>query len=195
MCYNQDISKQSITPKKPLPSASVTRTDNKVFINIIDENVFLHESVHVSVTHSAQVEEKEILEVFHKLQRFNIFQINENSSLRQNNLKKSLENYSNAIEENSMVLKFRDLFTALELCVNVDGTESTGVDFDNKVSNRCGAKPGTVGDWRAFYNGVKHVDRNQRDIDSRYKYAQQDFPQQLTALRNHVRRILFSELK
>jgi hypothetical protein len=191
---SSEFSEQSTIPKKVLQSANVTRTDSKVFVEIIDENIVSHDSVHATVTHSAEVEERAILEAFRNLQRFNMFQINENSSLRENNLKKSLENYSNAMEENNIILKFRDLFTALELCVNIDGNEKTGPAFDDKANKLYGINLSTVSNSREFYNRVKHVDRSQTDIDNRYM-VENGLPQQLTALRNDVGRILISELK
>ena len=141
---SSEFSEQYTTPKKVLQSANVTRTDRKVFVEIIDENIVNRDSVHTTVTHSAEVEERAILEVFRNLQRFNMFQISENSSLRENNLKKSLENYSNAMEENNIILKFRDLFTALELCVNIDGNEKTGPAFDDKANKLYGINLSTV---------------------------------------------------
>jgi hypothetical protein len=38
------------------------------------------------------------------------------------------------MEQECMVLKFRDLFTALEVCANIDGIERKDVAFDKEVS-------------------------------------------------------------
>ena len=89
------------------------------------------------------------------------------------------------MEENNIILKFRDLFTALELCVNIDGNEKTAPAFDDKANKLYGINLITVSNWREFYNRVKHVDRSQTDIDNRYK-VENSLPQQLTALRNDV---------
>lgn len=91
---SSEFSQQSITPEKTLPSSNVTRTNNKVFAHIIEESNAIREDVHVTVTYSAKVEEGTILEAFRNLQRFKMSQIKSNSSLRENNLKKSLQNGS-----------------------------------------------------------------------------------------------------
>jgi hypothetical protein len=98
------------------------------------------------------------------------------------------------MEGNSMISKFKELFTALELCANIDGKDRRGLDLDEEVSKLSGTNPKTVEKWRWFYNRVKHADLDQKDIDSHYD-AERDLPQQLTALRNTVREILLSKLK
>jgi hypothetical protein len=155
--------------------------------------LLFREDVHATVIHSAKVEEKTILEAFRKLQKFRMSQININSPLRENNLKKSLQNYSSAMEEESMVLKFRDLFTGLEVCTNIDGIERKDATFDKQVSNLSGTNPNTVNRWRLFYNRIKHADRRQKDIDIIYN-SERDLPEQPMTLRNVVRGILLTKL-
>lgn len=147
---SSEFAMDSITFKKRLQSSNVRRIGNKVIVDITDGNIDIREDVQVTVIHSAKVEERTILEAFHNLQKLRMFQINGNSSIRENNLKKSLQNYSNAMEEENMVLKFRDLFTALEVCININGIERKDGPFDNEVSNLSGTSPNTVERWRLF---------------------------------------------
>jgi hypothetical protein len=115
------------------------------------------QDVHVTVIHSARIGEGTILEAFRNLQKFKMSEIRSNSYLPENNLKKSLQNYSNAMEQEHLVLKFRDLFTALEVCTNMDGGDRRSDVFDNEVSNLSGTDPNTVKRWRRLYNRVKHA--------------------------------------
>src|SRR5215467_501631 len=51
---SSEFSQHSVTPEKTLPSSNVTRTNNIVFVGIIEESVTIREDVHVTVTHSAK---------------------------------------------------------------------------------------------------------------------------------------------
>lgn len=152
------------------------------------------QDVHVTVTHSARIEERTILEAFRNLQKFKMSEIKSISSLPENNLKKSPQNYSNAMEQEHLVLKFRDLFTALEVCTNMDGDDRRNGPFDNEVSNLSGTDPNTVNRWRLLYNRVKHEDQDQKDINLLHD-SEKGLSQQVTALRNVIRGILLSRLK
>lgn len=188
-----EFSKQTITPEKALHSVEVTRTEQKIIVKIIEENINIHDEVHATVIHSAKVEEKKIIDAFHLLQKTNLTRTNKNFSIRENNLKKSIENYSNAMDDKSKVLKFRDLFTAFELYVNSDGVDRKGDLFDNTASTIFGSQPNKVKEWRELYNRVKHADRNRQDINTYYK-TERILSEELKVLRTSLQGTLLSEV-
>ena len=66
------------------------------------------------------------------------------------------------MSEFSKLFKFKNMFNALELLVNIDGKDRMGKDFDTEAMRldpkNCTEK------WRNFYNRIKHILRDSTDI-------------------------------
>jgi hypothetical protein len=191
---SSEFSNNIIRREPPLHPTNIIRKDNKVLVNVIEDNIVFDNNIHATVIHSASIDERTVLDVIHNLQKFKRFQVNRNSSLQENNLKNALENYLMAMQEKQIISKFRDLFTALELGVNVDGKEREDVVFDKEAGNSCALDPKIVKVWRHFYNRTKHPHRVSKDIDTYYD-AEKTLGEQLLILRKCVKEILCSRLK
>jgi hypothetical protein len=172
----------------------VIKKDNKVFVNRIEDHIPVSDSVNAIVPHSASLEEQNVIEVFQKLQKMKRFKINRHSSIQDNNLNNSLENYENAMVDNNKISKYRHLFTALELVTDINGNDLKGSRLDNEVSMLSGVNSKSVEKWRQFYNRTKHTQKNNNDVDKYYN-GENDLPDDLISIRKCVKTILLSKLK
>ncbi len=178
----------------PMQSSHMETKVSKTSANV-QEHIRFQEKVNIRFIHSVSVDGRAILEVFRKLQNVHRFEININSSEYEQNLKDSFENYEEAMVDSNLIFKFKFLFTSLEKVTNINGTQREKDDFDIEVGRLyAGIHTSEAQDWRSFYNRIKHIQRNSKDINTYYK-GQQTLPQKLPAIRNCVRSILLSKLK
>lgn len=193
---SSQFSKYNIKHKilNPKSKYAVIKKDNKVFVNIIEDHILVSDSVNATVPLSATLEERNVIEVFQKLQKMKRFKINRQSSIQDNNLNNSLENYEKAMLDTNKISKFMHLFIALELVTNINGNNLTGSCLNNEVNNLSKVSRKSVEQWREFYNRTKHTQRNKQDIDKFYN-GEKDLPDNLISIRKCVKTILLSELK
>lgn len=139
---------------------------------------------------SENVNEKYVVEVFHKLQNMNRFDTK--SNLLGINLIKSLNEYEMSMKENSRLFIFKHFFNALELAINFN-SESTGKRFDKSVEARTGIPETTVQTWREFYNRIKHVDKSEKD-NTTYVEGLQRLTSMILPIRNCSKKTIMTLL-
>jgi hypothetical protein len=142
--------KKKIHKSKSKSKYVVLKKDNKVFINVIGDHILVTDSVDATVPHSASLDERSVIEAFQKLQKIKRFDINKYSSIQDNNLNNSLKNYENAMLAHSKILKYKHLFNALEIVININGSNIKYSNFDNEVSSLCRMNSQSVERWRQF---------------------------------------------
>jgi hypothetical protein len=67
------------------------------------------------------IEEKQIVDLFRKLQKVNRYGMPKPSTMCEVNLNNALRQYEAAMLEFNKLFKFKNMFNALELLVNIDG--------------------------------------------------------------------------
>jgi hypothetical protein len=68
------------------------------------------------------------------------------------------------MSEFSKLFKFKNMFNALELLVNIDGKDRKGKDFDTEAMRLDPKNCTEIEKWRNFYNRIKRVLRDSTDI-------------------------------
>ncbi|MFL6413738.1 MAG: hypothetical protein ACJ71K_21160 [Nitrososphaeraceae archaeon] len=86
------------------------------------------------------------------------------SKIRDMNLMSSLYHYAAAISEFNRLFKFKNMFNALELLVNIDGKDRKQEVFDAEAKRLDPTNCKNGEKWRNFYNRTKHVQRHSTDI-------------------------------
>jgi hypothetical protein len=173
-------------------SSSVKKIDNTFYVNIVD-TATVSEHIHATVIFVEKIKEKQIVDVFQKLQRINRYGISKSSTLFDMNLNSSLRHYETAMSEFDRLFKFKNIFNALELVTNIDGNNRKGSDFDNEAKRLDATNCMDVKKWREFYNRIKHVQRNSSDIRI-YEKGENDLSQELLCSRKCVQELLLSKL-
>ena len=123
---SQDIEFKSMNLK-----TKVEKVGNKL-VALSEDVLILSDDYYNWTSMFENANEKYVIEVFHKLQNMNRFDIK--SNLFGINLIKSLNEYEMAMKENSRLFIFKHLFNALELAINFS-REKTGKDFDKTLDS------------------------------------------------------------
>jgi hypothetical protein len=101
------------------------------------------------------------------------------------------------------LLKFKQLFNALELVTNMTGTDWKGGDFVREVdkilhSSHSGLTRSInktdVKTWREFYNRIKHLQKDTDDIRMYYE-GMDTLGGTLSSLRGSLNEILLDKIK
>jgi hypothetical protein len=172
-----------------LEKSHVENKDGKTYINL-EEYTHLQEKIHVGLKHFAKIDGGTIIGIFKRLQ--NVSNFSKNAQYDQN-LRDAFKNYKAAMEDFERLFKFKYLFVALEKITNIDGKDSKGDDFDNKVSRLSKVDSNIVENWRCFYNRIKHIQTDSKDLKV-YRKGQERLPDTLLEIRKCVQSILLSKL-
>jgi hypothetical protein len=157
------------------------------------ENVEVSDKVSIVVGIAEMIEEKQIVGVFRKLQKINRDGMPKPSTMYEVNLNNALRHYEAAMLEFNKLFKFKNMFNALELLVNIDGKERGEKDFDTEAVRLDPKNCTDIEKWRRFYNRIKHVQRNFTDIRI-YEEGEKDLSKELEYSRRSVQQILLSKL-
>jgi hypothetical protein len=172
--------------------STVQKIGNVFCVNIV-ENIELRDKVSIVVGIAEIIEEKQIVKVFRKLQKINRYGMPKSSKIRDINLMSSLHHYEAAISEFNRLFKFKYMFNALELLINIDGNDRKQDVFDAEAKRLDPTNCKNVEKWRNFYNRTKHVQRHSTDIKV-YEEGEKDLPDELDCCRRCVQGILLSKL-
>lgn len=171
---------------------TIQKIGNTFCVNII-ENIEVRDKVSIVVSIAEMIEEKQIVEVFGKLQKINRYGKPKSSTTSEMNLNNSLKHYEQAMSEFNKLFKFKNLFNALELVVNMDGEDRSGPDFDTEAKILDPTNCNDVQKWRNFYARIKHVQQNSAHIKA-YEEGEKDLANKMEYSRRAVQKILLSKL-
>jgi hypothetical protein len=170
----------------------VQKIGNAFCVNIV-ENIEVRDKVSVVIGIAEMIEEKQIVDLFRKLQKVNRYGMPKPSTMCEVNLNNALRQYEAAMLEFNKLFKFKNMFNALELLVNIDGKERREKDFDAEAMRLDPKNCTDVEKWRSFYSRIKHVQRNFTDIRI-YEEGEKDLSKELEYNRRSVQQILLSKL-
>lgn len=170
----------------------VHRVENASYALII-ENVELRDTVSIVVGIAEMIEEKQIVEVFRKLQKVNSYGIPRPSTIADINLRNSLSHYEAVMSDFSRLFKFKNLFNALELAINIDSEDRTGKNFDDEAIRLDPENCNDVQNWRKFYARIKHIQQNSAHIEA-YEKGEKDLANKIEYSRRAVQKILLFKL-
>jgi len=108
------------------------------------------------------VDELKLFEIINYLLGFKIFDKN-NRNLTEFNIIDSLNSYKNAIDSVNSIDCYISLYRAFEKAVNADKDRKNGT-FDHEASRLTGLAINEVENLGNFYNRIKHIQRNNKDI-------------------------------
>ncbi len=170
----------------------VQKIGNAFCVNIV-ESIELHDKVSIVVGIAEMIEEKQIVEVFRKLQKVSRYGIPKPIRTYEANLNNAIRQYESAMSEFSRLFKFKNMFNALEILVNIDGKDRKGQNFDSEVIRLDPRNCVDVEKWRDFYNRIKHAHKDPSDI-AVYEKGEKDLNKELEYSRRAVQGILLSKL-
>jgi hypothetical protein len=182
-----------VTLKPSEPKVNVTKLNGGHHIHS-EENLVFREESHASVFVLGQIEEKLVSQIFKKIQRLKRFEKKQEHDLQYINLNSALSHYESGILDFNPWMKFKHIFNSLELVVNMSGGPGlTYSDFDISVARISSATRIQAQEWREFYNRLKHVQKNSRDVQMYYQ-GTETFSDKLRYIRPTVNEILLSNL-
>src|SRR4051794_8506638 len=112
--------------------STVKKIGNTFYVDI-EDHVVVTDTIHIGVGFSEKFQEKQIVEVFRKLQKMNSYGISKSYGIYGMNLNSSLSHYEKTMSEFSKLFKFKHLFNALEIAINIDGNDRIGNDLDTEA--------------------------------------------------------------
>lgn len=169
-------------------NSTIKQQDGKTSITINDE-IRIGEDVIVALGKAEDVNEQNVLENFQKIQRLNREGLQPLSPTSQLNLDRALSEFEEAMSAPNTIFKFKHVFNSIEFATNVNGLKGMqGDTLDTEVCNLTKnvvsnpPDPTLVGDWRRFYNRLKHPDENSSDTIT-YEQGIRDLPSWLPRVR------------
>ena len=187
-----DFSSYNIIPIVPKGKTMVKKIAQRFEVNVTEYGA-VTDHIGLAVDFSEEIEEQSIIDLFQKIQKLKRFEINNSSSLHDINLRDSFENYEGAMFEYKKLFKFKYIYNALGLVTNLDGGKKEGSDFDKEVGKLCGVSEDKVKTWRNFYNRIKHVQKNKKDVITYYEGITK-LTDYLTHITKCVQMVLISKL-
>lgn len=181
-----------IEPDIPESQSHVRKVGNRFEVHLSD-TVVVTDNHFAEIGFEEKVDDKDVVNMFNKLQRFKRFELNPNSARQDINLGLSLSDYEEAMSTFETLYKFKHLFNSLEHSTDIDGKKLEGPDFD-RFYNSLSLTPNTnVTDWRKLYNRIKHSARNSNDIKN-YFNGIQNLREYIMGLRKSCRDLLLLRL-
>lgn len=159
----------------------------------MEDYIVVDDTIHIDVGFAEKIQEKQIVEIFRKLQKINSYGISKSYGIYGMNLNSSLSHYERAMSEFSKLFKFKYLFNALEIATDIDGNDIKRDDLDKEAKRIDPMNCTDVEKWRKFYNRIRHVQRNPRDIKI-YEEGEKDLSQKLLTSRRCTQEVLLSRL-
>lgn len=153
-----DISNSKSTNRKIGNAFHADMLDSIVKTNGLETAIRVHE----------EIDETAVIDSFHRLQKVKRFDINKNLSIKETNLKNAFQHYENSMQDYHRLFKFKHLYNALEIITNTNGTDRKGDSLDKRMHILSGNSIIEIRRWRAFYNRIKHTQRNSSDIKVHY---------------------------
>lgn len=131
----------------------------------ITETITVTDKFEVMIGFTEEIDENMWVSLLQKINEACITKLQNNAIMKLVNLKKSFNEYRNAMEVVSdRLIIFKHLFNSLELATNFDGKDRKGLDLDNEVLRIANLQASEVRDWRHLYDRAKHVDRRTEDM-------------------------------
>jgi hypothetical protein len=123
-------------------------------VNIAINN--LRVTMHATIGFKEDIDEEQILQILEKLIKLD--SLSSVLGLKIQDLKKSLDDYSNAMSNFNRLDIFKNLNSSIEHSVNCDGFDRKGSNFDNEVGRITGIDLLKFADWRELNARAKHID-------------------------------------
>jgi len=163
----------------------------------ITEVIMLRDTIHITIGFSEEIDEDKLvshLELINKVNEADIDTVSGDTKIKLSNLKKSLNEYKNAMSVFDRLMIFKHLFNSLELATNWDGVDRKGSDLDNEVVKISMLQTSEMCNWREFYNRTKHIDRTPIDLRT-FITGIESLPSFLKPIRLAVETMIIDRLK
>jgi hypothetical protein len=197
ICINNkggDFQSDEVTLKVPETKTSVTKSDGGFHLDS-EETIVFREEYFTGVGIWGEIDENKVVNLFQKIQKLRRFEKKDVSQLQTMNLIDALNKYESGIAEFDSLVKFKHFFNALELVINMAGTNLKGEDFDKEVEKISPISKSEAKNWRDFYNRTKHVQKDSDDIN-KYYYGMDTatLANTLLAIRTSLNDLLISKM-
>ena len=137
--------------------------DGSVHVNI-HEVMHIVETWHAEIRFSEALDEEQVFRNLALIIKLNRHQLSPTDSIRKVNLASSLISFEDAMSSPEKATIFKNLFIALELATNFDGTSRRGLEFDQEAACITTVSSESVERWRQLYNRMKHADVSGTDV-------------------------------
>ena len=193
----QNITEPEIKPKKGPAKTKVEDTPTGKKITV--EDTVLHtDSVFITIGLTENISEDDVKSVYQLIEHLD----NSSDQVKIENIKKSLFEYREAMNNFDGTSIFKHLFNSLELAINYDGKNRKGSSLDNeiakiiettiKITNKQEDSLTVLKEWRNFYGQAKHADKK---ISKIFKFRKIKVTHQLDPLRQSTQKVILEQLK
>jgi hypothetical protein len=159
----------------------------------ITDTVIITEKVEVMMEFAEEIDENRLISLLQQINRVSITKLQNNTPMELVNLKKSFNEYRNAMSVFDRLMIFKHLFNSLEFATNSDGMDRTGPNLDNEVAKITNLQTSDVCEWRQFYDRAKHVDRKGKDLTT-FIEGMKNLPNFLVPLRLATQAVIFARI-
>lgn len=173
-----------IEPDIPESQSHVDKIGNRYEVHL-SESITVRNNIFAEIGVKDSVDDKQVVNLFNKLQRSKRFEPNPNSTKQEVNLDKSLSEYEQAMSNFEIDYKFKHLFNSLEYSTNING-EKLRYGFDSFYTDLVKSPSTDVTQWRTLYNRTKHVQENSNHVKA-YIYGLQSSREYVLELRKSCR--------
>ena len=185
-----DADKQPSKPSPPTPPAIVEKTPTGFHIYLVESPIRIEDSISVTVGIRDTLDESQFVDTLRKIQ---IVYDNISNTTENHNLTKALDAYRSGTTIADKRGTFRNLYSALEDAVNLDGSRTEGKDFDEKVRLILADNTLPIDDLREFNNRLKHPDDDAQRLV--YKGAIKHTTEKIWELRPIVTRVILHRMQ
>ncbi len=173
-------------PEK-LPSTKIEAEGNsyKVTSHLTITHVF---SANLKLAFKENVNENEVKQILILLQN-----LDTKSTRESNQLKKALENYGSAVSSFDRRVIFKNLFNAMALATNSDGTDRMGKKLAKEIASITNENLALIEQWNEFNNRTKHIDLGPND-EKKHEDGMKNMPSWILPLRDAAQKIILAKL-
>lgn len=186
-----DMSKIEIIRKKLLPRKSmITETESGARIEL-NETLEITDSCHITMGFIETLDEDKIIDILRKIANL---ESNSSCTIKIQDLKKSLDEYKNAMGNFNRLGIFKSLFSALELATNCDNHDRKGIELDAEIFSSTSHPLNDIKEWRELNSRTKHIDKD-TNHEAKYIHGMEKLPSYLEPLRETTRKTILKRLQ
>ena len=189
---NLDSTHSTVERKQePKPKPKVENTPSGTEITVT-EVVYGTDHFHFTIGFEDELDESKTLELLSKI--LSIKNGMGQTTLKVNDLQKSLNEYQSAMFSFEGLGIFKHLFSSLGISTNCDGNDRIGQALVQESALISGIDLSKIDDCRSFNGRVKHIDRNPQE-EKEYQEGLKKLEQKITCLREAIQKIITYRLK
>ena len=178
--------------KQHEPEVVVENRPNGKHVTVTDR-AYARACFHVMKSFAEEMDENKVVSYLQFVNKIAIVEPPNKNRLELVNLKKSFNEYRNAMSVFDNLMIFKSLFNSLEFATNFNGKNRREQELDNEVAKITGLQILDVCKWRQFYNRTKHPDRTPEEVKD-FSMGKENLHEFIAPLRLAVEAVIIDRL-